>query len=177
MHTQVTAIPYLPVSDTVLQTRPYQSRANPVLRRTLDCPTNAVLNRIQALVLGFFGLAWASLLVILVVAPEIYDQALGLASGDHHLAELAFLGALTAFIAVLSTGVLRRWRWMFWFIMIAFFAGVLRVPASVLQLTGALPPAGPNWYILLQAVLGMLQFGIGLAMLAGLRRAGVWGGR
>jgi hypothetical protein len=136
-----------------------------------------VVNQIQALVLGFFGLAWVSLLVILVVAPEIYDQALGLPSGDHRPAELAFLGALTAFIAVLSIGVLRRWRWMFWFLMLAFFAGVLRVPASILQLTGVLPPAGPSWYIVLQAAIGVLQFGIGLAMLAGYRRAGVWDGR
>ena len=153
------------------------ARTNQVLRRRLECLNNVVVNRIQGLVLGFFAPAWASLLVILVVAPEIYDQALGFPSGDRRLAELAFLGALTAFIAVLSTGVLRRWRWMFWFIMIAFFAGVLRVPASTLQLTGVLPPAGPSWYILLQAVLGVLQFGIGLAMLAGFRRAGVWGGR
>jgi hypothetical protein len=148
-----------------------------VLRRRLECFNSAVVNRIQGLVLGFLGLAWATLLVILGVAPEIYDQALGLPSGDHRVAELVFLGALTAFIAVLSIGVLRRWRWMFWFLMVAFLAGVLRVPASILQLAGVLPRAGPSWYIVLQAVLGVLQFGIGLAMLASYRRAGVWGTR
>jgi hypothetical protein len=37
-----------------------------------------MVNRTQALVLGFFVLAVMSLLVILVAAPEVYDQALRL---------------------------------------------------------------------------------------------------
>jgi hypothetical protein len=32
-----------------------------------------VINRTQALVLGFFALAWVALITILVVAPEVYD--------------------------------------------------------------------------------------------------------
>ena len=38
-----------------------------------------------------------------------------------------------------------------------------------------LPAQSPDWYALLQAFLGVVQFAIGLAMLAGYRRAGVWG--
>jgi hypothetical protein len=34
------------------------------------------LNRTQGLVLGFFVFAWATLVVILMAAPEVYDQAL-----------------------------------------------------------------------------------------------------
>jgi len=137
-----------------------------------------MLNRSQALVLGFFLLAWTSLVVILAVAPEIYGQALRLPSGDGRLADFAFVSALTVFIAVLCVGVVRRWRWTFWLILVAFLAGVLRVPASILELAGVLPAAGPTWYVLLQAVLGLAQFGIGLVMLAefrGSRRA--WGAR
>jgi hypothetical protein len=37
------------------------------------------------------------------------------------------------------------------------------------------PTAAPTWYVLCQALLGLLQFAIGLAMLAGYRRAGEWG--
>ena len=36
------------------------------------------VNRTQALVLGFFLVVWVSLLVILVAAPEVFDQALRL---------------------------------------------------------------------------------------------------
>ena len=137
--------------------------------------TCAVVNRTQALVLGFALLAWASLVVILVMAPAVYDQALRLPPGNRRPAELAFLAALSAFVALLGLGVLRRWRWTFWLIMVAFLFGVLRVPASILELTGALPTAGPTWYELVQALVGLLQCAIGLAMLAGYRRAGVWG--
>jgi hypothetical protein len=134
-----------------------------------------VANRTQKLVLGFFALAWVSLVTILATAPEIYDQALKLPDSSDRLAEVGFVVAITAFITLLSIGVLRRWRWAFWLIVIAFLFGVLRIPASVLQLTGVLPAVFPGWYVLLQALLGVLQFTIGVLMLVGYRRAGVWG--
>jgi hypothetical protein len=86
-----------------------------------------------------------------------------------------FLAALAVFIGPLAIGVLRRWRWTFWLILVAFLAGVLRVPVAGLQLTGVLAADGPTWYVVFQGLLGVLQFAIGLAMLAGYRRAGVWG--
>jgi len=113
--------------------------------------------------------------IILAVEPKIYDSAMKLPAGRHVVPELAFLGALSAFIALLVVGVLRRWRWTFWLILVAFLFGVLRVPASILELTGVLSPAGPTWYVLFQALLGLVQVAIGLLMLAGYRRAGPWG--
>ena len=133
-----------------------------------------MVNRTQALVLGFFAVALVSLLVILVAAPEVYDQALRLREGSA-AAEVAFLAVLTGFIGVLTVGVLRRWRWMFWLVMVAFLAGVLRVPVAILQLTGVLAADVPTWYVIFQGVIGLVQVAIGLAMLAGYRRAGVWG--
>ena len=129
----------------------------------------------QSLVLGFFAVAWISLVIILAVEPEIYDSAVKLPPGRHLVPELTFLGGLSGFIALLVVGVLRRWRWTFWLILVAFLFGVLRVPASILELTGVLTPAGPTWYALFQALLGLLQVAIGLLMLAGYRRDGLWG--
>ena len=125
------------------------------------------LNRAQGLVLGFFVLAWASLVTVLVAAPEVYDQALQLPASDRPLFGLAFLAALSIFLMVLGVGVVRRWRWTFWLIVVAFIAGVLRVPASILQLSGVLPSESPSCYVLLQAIMGLMQVAIGLAMLAG----------
>jgi hypothetical protein len=88
---------------------------------------------------------------------------------------LYFLGAISAFIALLGVGVTRRWRWTFWLVLVAFILGVVRLPASALQLIGVVPAQGPAWYVLFQAFLGVVQFSIGLAMLAGYRREGVWG--
>jgi hypothetical protein len=134
-----------------------------------------MVNRTQAVVLGFFLLAWVSLLVILASAPEVYDQALRLPHGDRRPLELAFLASLSGFIGLLVIGVVRRWRWTFWLVLVAFLFGVLRVPVAILQLTGILAVSGPTWYVAFQGLLGVLQFAIGLAMVASYRRAGVWG--
>lgn len=133
-----------------------------------------LLNRTQALVLGFFVLALLSVVVIRVVQPGVYDRALGLPSGQHWVRNL-FLPALASFILLLAVGVFRRWRWMFWLVMVAFLAGVLRVPVAWLELTGVLATELPAWYVVYQGLLGVLQFGIGLVMVAGYRRSGVWG--
>jgi hypothetical protein len=135
------------------------------------------VNRTQGLVLGFFLVVSASLVVILVAAPEVYDQALMLPSDSPRWTQVAFLVALLAFIGVLAVGVLRRWRWIFWLILVAFLAGVLRVPVAVLQLTGVLDADTPAWYVGFQGLIGLAQLAIGLAMLASWRRAGVWGAR
>lgn len=137
-----------------------------------------MVKRSQGLVLGFLVLAWASLVLILAAAPEIYGHALRLSAGDNRLANFAFVAVLTVFIALLCVGVVRRWRWTFWLILVAFLAGVLRVPTSMLELAGVLPAAGPTWYILLQAGLGVAQLGIGLVMLAEFRHSRqAWGAR
>ena len=133
------------------------------------------LNRTQQLVLGFFIFAWVALVVILLAAPEVYEQALHLPGGERNLPTLAFLAAISAFLVLLGIGVVRRWRWMFWLILVAFILGVLRVPASILQLTGVLSEELPTWYVVLQALISVVQFVIGLLMLAGYRREGVWG--
>jgi hypothetical protein len=88
-----------------------------------------MVNRTQALVLGFALLAWVSLTVILVTAPEIYDEALQV-TGHRRAAEIGFLLALSAFLGLLWIGVVRRWRWTFWLILVAFLLGLLRVPVD-----------------------------------------------
>ena len=60
-------------------------------------------------------------------------------------------------------------------ILIAFMAGILHVLVSALQHVGVNAYEGPEWYVPLQLVVGLIQFVIALAMLAGYRKAGVWG--
>lgn len=134
-----------------------------------------ILNRTQLLVLGFFVLVWIALVAILVLSPDVYGQALRLAPGDIRTIEVGFLVALSALIALLVIGVVRRWRWAFWLILVAFVFGVLRVPASAIQLAGMMPSTGPTWYEALQGAIGVVQFLIALAMFSGYRKAGVWG--
>jgi len=135
-----------------------------------------ILNRTQVLVLGFFVLVWIVLVVILLFSPDVYAQSLRRAPGDMRTLEAVLLVALSALIGLLVLGVLRRWRWAFWLILVAFLFGVLRLPASILQLTGLIPTNGPTWYEALQGAIGVAQFLIALAMFSGYRKAGVWGG-
>ena len=117
----------------------------------------------------------ASLVVIRVGAPDVYDQALRFPASWPSWAGIAFLVTLAAFIALLAVGVLQRWRWIFWLILVAFLAGVLRMPVAILQLAGVLATNVPSWYVVFQGLIGLAQLAIGLAMLTGYRRSGVWG--
>jgi hypothetical protein len=121
-------------------------------------------------------LAWFALIAILAAAPEVYEQLLRLPGGEPKLPMLAFLTALSTFLMLLGVGVVRRWRWTFWLVLVAFLiGGVLRVPASILQLREMLPTDFPTWYLMLQALIGVVQVAIGLLMVGGYRRDGVWG--
>ena len=131
-------------------------------------------NRTQRLILGFFALILVLLVAILVFDPEIYDSTLNLVPGPHVIHDLAFLIAISAFISLLTVGVVRRWRWTFWLVLVAFLAGIFRPLASILQLLDVLPANAPDWYVELQAVIGGVQFLIAIAMIAGYRKGGVW---
>lgn len=134
------------------------------------------MNRTQALILGFSLAVWIALVGILLAAPEIYDaqlKPLGLAGVVQ--ARLGFLAGITALLTLLAVGTLRRWRWVFWVVLIAFAAGVLRVPLFGLQVARVLPLDVPLWYAALQALIGIVQVAIAAAMLTGYRRNGVWG--
>ncbi len=134
------------------------------------------INRIQAMVLGFTSVAWGALLVILVADPALYDAnftQVGLAPGP--VVRVLFFAALSVFLMALGIGTVRRWRWMFWLVLIAFAAGAIRVPVSALQLAGVLPLDVPAWYAALQAGIGVVQVLIAIAMFRGYRRGGVWG--
>jgi hypothetical protein len=133
------------------------------------------MNRTQRLVLGFFAVVWIGLVAILIADPEIYDSTLNMGPRGRGVADVALLIALSSLIAVLVVGVLRRSRWVFWLIMVAFLFGIVRVIASALELAGAITESGPAWYVAFQAGIGLAQLGIAVAMIAGYRKAGVWG--
>jgi len=133
-----------------------------------------VINRTKGLVLALLAAYWVAVVVIWIAARPVFDQVGGLPRGEVG-AEAAEVLALSALLMLLSVGIVRGWRWLFWVILIAFLAGILRVPAAALELAGKIPQQGPAWYVVLTAVVGMIQFVVALAMAAGYRRSGVWG--
>ena len=136
------------------------------------------MNRIKAVVIGLFAAYWVVVIVLLISARPVFDVNLDQqtrVTGDHRPAELATVFVLTVLLSLLSVGVLLGWRWTFWLILVVFMAGILRVPAAFLELTGRLSTQAPEWYVGLTALVGLIQFCIAVTMLAGYRRAGIWG--
>jgi hypothetical protein len=134
-----------------------------------------VVNRSQALVLAFFAAVLIAIVAIRVLAPAGYSDALKLPPGASPVLLNSFVAAVIVLVALVSIGVVGRWRWLFWLLVVAFVAGILRLPVSMLELDGVLPRTAPAWYVVLQAVIGMIQFAIGLVLVRGYRKAGPWG--
>ncbi len=133
------------------------------------------INRTQALVLGFFVLAWVALVGMASLSQAVRDGLADRVPGGGPPAIVGLGAALLGFLTLLAIGVLRRSRWLFWLILVAFGTGALRVPVAALQLAGRLAPDGPDWYVVVQGVSGVVQVVIALLMFAGYRRAGPWG--
>lgn len=126
------------------------------------------MSSIQWTVLAFFAAAWVALAMVLSGAPAIY----GMATSE---LPAAFFVGISLLIALCAFGVTRRWRWLFWLILLAFLAGALRIVISALELAGAVALDGPPWYVATQGMIGLVQVLIGIAMVRTYRRAGVWG--
>ena len=142
----------------------------------VEAPGEGVtVTRTQWLVLVFFLAAWVTAIIILAVSPQVYRPTLARAPGSVWVAEIVFVVALSGLIGVISVGVVRRWRWLFWLILAVFLLGVLRVPVTVLELSGQMVASSPAWYIAVQGVAAVVQLAIALLMLVGYRRSGVWG--
>jgi len=127
------------------------------------------VNSIQWAVLAFFAAVWVALAVILSAAPDIYGMA------TSQLTPATFFVAISLLIALCVIGVMRRWRWLFWLILLAFLAGAVRVAVSALELAGAVALDGPPWYVAIQGLIGLVQMVIGIAMVRSYLQAGVWG--
>src|SRR5438093_8149956 len=75
-------------------------------RRFSGC--HMVLNRTQLLVIGFFVLVWIALVAILILAPQVYMTTLRQAGAGDRAIEASFVIAVSALIALLVIGVVRR---------------------------------------------------------------------
>lgn len=142
-----------------------------------DKHQGTVLRRLERVLITFFVLAALSLLVVYSVAPSIYVQTLLLQpspTNRYPLAITLFLVAILIFLAILTVGVLRHWRWLFWLLLLAFGFSILEIPATILQLTGVLPDPYPVWYSLYRAGVSVIEFIIAIWMVRIYRQYGVW---
>jgi hypothetical protein len=128
-------------------------------------------HRLQGVLIAFFVLVTVALLVIARTQPDIYGRDLAALPG--WAGSLVVL-VLIAADALLIAGILRRWRWLFWALLVVFGVSAVRVPLLPLQLAHLIPGGDPPWYAILQAGIGLAQAAIAAWMLRLYRRHGVW---
>jgi hypothetical protein len=146
--------------------------------RVADALCQRAIIRLRRIVLGFFAAAVVSLLVFYIVSPEMYVRLLMLQpdpANPHPSEVTVFIAAVVILVALLATGVVRRWRWVFWLVMAAFTLSGLQILAVPFELAGVVSPGLPLWYILLRGVISALLLVIGVWMIRIYRRCGVWG--
>jgi hypothetical protein len=143
----------------------------------MDMSEQHLYRRLQRTLLAFFLLAALFLVVVYVAAPSIYTNTLLLtpSTTEHHpAAATLLLGGVGVFLAIVMIGVLRRWRWVFWLVLVAFAGMILDLPATILQLTGILPSLFPLWYSLCRMGASLIAVVIAVWMFQLYRRHGVW---
>jgi hypothetical protein len=143
----------------------------------MDMPEPRLARRLQRTLLAFFLVAVLFLVGVYVAAPSIYTNTLLLilAPTEHSpVAATLLLVGITGFLAIVMIGVLRRWRWVFWFVLVATGSMILDIPATILQLVGILPAPFPLWYSLCRMGASLIAVGIFVWMLHIYRHHGVW---
>jgi hypothetical protein len=143
----------------------------------MDMPAQRLSRRLQRTLLAFFLLAALLLVVVYVAAPFIYTNTLSLmpsTTGRSPAAATLLLVGVGVFLAIVMIGVLRRWRWVFWLVLVAFGGMILDIPVTLLQLTGILPALFPLWYSLCRMGASLIAVGIAVWMLQLYQRHGVW---
>ena len=133
--------------------------------------------RLQIVLIIFLSLATLSLCIMYIADPSLYTQSFALVSSPpdrYPLPVTLFLVGVVIFIALLIFGVLRRWRWLFWLLLIAFSCSLLQIPAILLQIVDILPGSDPLWYSLLRVAVALVEVGIAVWMIQIYRCQGTW---
>jgi hypothetical protein len=88
----------------------------------MDTLELCLCRRLQGTLLAFFCLSALVLVVVYVAAPSIYTNTLSLMpspTGHSPVAATLLLVSVGGFLAIVMMGVLRRWRWVFWLVLVA----------------------------------------------------------
>ena len=134
--------------------------------------------RLERGIIAFFIFAALLLLLVYFADPAIYAQSLSVTSSPsdrYPVAVTLFLIAILAFLTLLTLGVVRHWRWLFWLMLVAFAGSVVQIPVLLLMITGVLPSSDPLWYTLLRVTAGVYELALAVWMIRVYQREGVWG--
>jgi hypothetical protein len=135
---------------------------------------------LQAVAL-LFGLA-----TIPAITSSIFNSNAGLA-GDPQVADFyrQFLNATLVFaavfslvvLAVLVIGVLKLWRWIYWYLMVGYGFAALSLPVNLFNAYGPGTIKLPGWYFFGAIPLLLAEVAMFVWMVLALRRYGTWARR
>src|SRR5207247_614234 len=133
-----------------------------------DLSHQVILKRLEKVLIAFFVVCALFVVVVYVAAPSVYTTGLMLsppATDRYPFPATLFLVALLGFIAIVIVGVVRHWRWLFWFLLVAFGFSFLQIPVMMLQLMGVVPDSFPAWYSLSRMGVALVEVGLAVWMI------------
>lgn len=80
-------------------------------------------------------------------------------------------------LAIVVVGVLKLWRWLFWYLMITYGIAVLSIPINLIYAFGNGPIHYPSWYFFGSLPVGLAEGALCVWMVIALRRYGAWARR
>lgn len=84
---------------------------------------------------------------------------------------------VVALYAVLIMGVVRLWRWVYWYLVVTYLIGLLGLPQDFVYALGAGPVRMPADALLVQVPLVLINGALGVWMIVLYRRYGTWARR
>lgn len=148
----------------------------------------------RKLQIAVLALQVVALIFALASYPTIYDVAINgpMASNpaltsnpqtadffrQFLLVVLVFTAVWTlVFLIVMVVGVLRLWRWIYWYLMITYGIAVIAIPANIISAVGNSPIKYPTWYYEVSTLLVIVEIALCVWMVIALRRYGAWARR
>ena len=165
-------------------------------RRIIYEPT-VWTRRLQVIILALFavGLLVVAVEIPTFILPSVHqsiDRSLAQSAGDPNVnadelkrfiqvfvvGALAVAGVGSAVLyAVLVIGVLRLWRWVYWYVVVTYLLGALSLPASIIQ---SLSPTGlhpPAWTLVASVPALIVEVALAIWMIVLYNRYGTWARR
>ncbi len=102
---------------------------------------------LQTALIAFFAASGMILVAAYFAAPTVFADTVPLdreALARHPPILTLFVGAVLALIAGAIVGIVRRWRWLFWPLLVACASAVLHLPVTLLQLAGIMSGGPPR---------------------------------
>src|SRR6266566_1362366 len=144
----------------------------------MKTPTHSSIRvSLEMSMIAFFMLAALSLMVVYLADPAIYAQSLSLTSSPadrYPVPVTLFLVGVLVLITLLSFGVVRHWRWVFWLMLVAFAGSALQIPVTLLQIADVLSSSDPLWYGLFRMGGAVVELALAVWMIHIYRYEGIW---